>query len=301
VLLAFVAGFSLINLRARHVGIQPERLIPIYIGSAVGGILGARILYGIAVSGLDAFRNPASLLAGGGLAFYGGLFGGALATLAIARLQDLPAWKLLDIMAPTLFLGLAIGRMGCFFAGCCHGAPAPIGEDPIALVPQGVLHGQIWLSDVFPWLTLEFAGGPGAGMTRRELLGIPLYPSQLWEAFGCIVVAALGVWMWGRRRFDGQVAGIILLVQPPIRFFVESYRADERGYALSWVVDHVPSWLPPGFTAAGDELPDGTHAILVGLTTSQFLGLLIMLAGAIILVVRRGRGVTPEVPLAEEL
>jgi hypothetical protein len=89
----------------------------------------------------------------------------------------------------------------------------------------------------------------------------------------------------------------MLVVEPVFRIVIEAYRADERGYVVQFPVASIPAWLPPGFSSAGADVAGA----IVGLTTSQFIGLALMIVGAIILVVRRRRGVAPEVPLEEEL
>lgn len=290
ILLSFMAAFALVHNRARRVGIPPERMIPLYGASAVGGLIGAKLLYAIAV-------DPSALFSGGGFAFYGGLIGGAIAVLATAAVMHLPGWKLVDVLAPAVVLGLGIGRLACFFAGCCHGAVAQMDENALGLFPDGgFLHGQVWLDGRFPYLFLEFHDGVG------RLHGEPLYPTQLWSAFAGIGLSAFLTAMWSRRRFDGQLAAMMMVFEPALRIVIESYRADDRGYVVSWAVRSVPSWLPPGFSRAGGDLPtmgDAFHqsAIIVGVTTSQFLALGFIGIGALIFALRWNGGVTPEIPI----
>ena len=85
---------------------------------------------------------------------------------------------------------------------------------------------------------------------------------------------------------NGQVAAAWLILDPLLRAFVESFRGDERGYAVSWE-GLAPSWLPGLGAAQGEGL--------VGLTTSQGIGLLLVFAGIAVWVVRRNAGVAPEV------
>ncbi len=297
VLLAFVMAFLLVNLRARRIGISAERLIPVYLGAAVFGILGARILFSIAVEPAKTLANPLSVFAcnSGGLAFYGGLLGGAAGVFTLAHFLKLPGWKLGDILAPALVLGLGIGRFGCFFAGCCHGAEAHLVGSLSPILPEGLLHGQLWWSSHFPFVAAEFDGGMG------RLLHVPLYPTQLWSAFAGISISAVLSLLWERRKFDGQILGLMLIIEPIFRILIESYRADERGYVLSWALSSVPSWLPPGLSSAGEVLPDGTHAALIGITTSQFIGLGMVFVGIGILLARWKAGVAEEIPLEEEL
>jgi mannose/fructose/N-acetylgalactosamine-specific phosphotransferase system component IIC len=106
--------------------------------------------------------------------------------------------------------------------------------------------------------------------------------------------------LWSFRRFDGQIAALAFAVQAVLRIVIESFRADQRGYALSWSVEQVPSWLPPGLLQAGGALPKVGAPMVVGLTTSQGIGLGIIVVAIAILVVRRNAGVAPEVALEED-
>lgn len=294
ILIAFVSAFALVNNRARRVGIDPDKLYPLYGGAAIGGLIGARLLYVIAVEPAKILANPAALISTGGLAFYGGLIGGMAAVLAVAYYQKLPGWKLIDILAPALVLGMGIGRLGCFFAGCCHGAEAPMG-DASELLGGGFLHGHIFWNTHFPFIYLEFEDGVG------RLHNTALYPTQLWSVVSLVSLSAILLALWPVRRFDGMLAGLMFIIEPLLRIFIESYRADERGYVVEWAVQSVPAWLPPGFSRAGDVLPDGLHAqsAMIGITTSQFIGLGFLLCGIAVLAIRWRTTVAPEIPIAD--
>jgi phosphatidylglycerol---prolipoprotein diacylglyceryl transferase len=284
ILLAFSAAFLTVHFRAVSVGIHPDRLIAVYVGAALGGMTGGRLLYAFAVEPDKIIANPLALFSLGGFAFYGGVIGGGFGVALASLWQEIDRWKLADISAPAVLVGLGVGRMGCFFAGCCHGAPAPMGANPMQLLPDGLLGGQIWLSGLAPFVTLEFHGGVG------RLLHEPLYPTQLWSAVAGLSLAALLSAGWKFRRFDGQLAGIALLIEPPARILIEAFRADHRGTVLTLPVgETIASWLP-GMAAAGADL--GTPGI--ALTTSQAIGLGAMLFGASLLVYRRNAGVSEE-------
>jgi phosphatidylglycerol---prolipoprotein diacylglyceryl transferase len=290
IMLAFSAAFLLIHTRARRVGVNPDRLIPGYLAAAAGGLLGARLLYAISVDWDQTLANPLSLLSCSGFAVYGGVLGGIVAVLGWAHLNRLPLWPLADLAAPAVVLANGVGRIGCFFAGCCHGAIAPTPHDPVGLLPEAFTGGQIWLSNTFPFVTTEFHQGVG------RIHDVPLYPTQMFEATAYLALGALLAWAWTRRRFDGQIAALTLIVQPPVRIVSESLRADERGYFLSWEVsDSVAAWFP-GMSQAGDQL--GAH--IVGITTSQGIGLLMMIAGVTFLALRRGADLTAAPPVASE-
>lgn len=98
----------------------------------------------------------------GGLAFQGGLLLGVITALIYIRRQGLPAWRTLDTLALGLPLGQAIGRLGCFMAGCCYGRPTDL-----------------------PW---------GLTFTHPESLGplgIKVHPTQIYESLLVLGVFAV--------------------------------------------------------------------------------------------------------------
>lgn len=311
ILAAFCGAFLLVHVRAQRIGLHPDRLLPIYVAAAVGGLLGGRILYSIAVGGaavmersngffgalLAMATDPSWLFSSGGFAVYGGVIGGTLTVAAVAHALGILPWKLADIAAPAVLLGMGIGRFGCLFAGCCHGAEVEAFTPVMGLLPESFPGGQIWLGREFPFVALEFASG-GGGVTRRELMDLPLYPTQLWAAVILLGLAGALSWVWERRRFDGQIAALALLLEPLYRITVEAFRADHRGYALSWSVSpEVAAWFPSGMTQAGSQLGDG---MLMGVTTSQAIGFASMAGGALIFLLRRNAGVAEEIPVSQE-
>jgi phosphatidylglycerol:prolipoprotein diacylglycerol transferase len=292
ILLAFCSAFILAHLRALRVGIHPDRLLPVYVSAAVGGMIGGKLLYAIAVQPAETLADPMSLLGFSGFAVYGGVIGGTLTVAATALFLGIPPLKLADIAAPAVIVGMGVGRIGCFFAGCCHGAVANIGEAPRGLIPEGILHGQLWLSDVFPFLTQEFNDGVG------RLHDLPLYPTQIYDATLLLGLTALLLGLYPYRKFDGQIAATALILQPPIRILVEAFRADERGYVMQWEVSESMARRFPGMVQAGADLSGGT----MGITTSQTLGLAAMGLGVVLFVVlaRFFPGVAPEVPIVQD-
>jgi phosphatidylglycerol:prolipoprotein diacylglycerol transferase len=289
ILLAFSAAFLMVHERAQRVGFHPDRLLPVYLAGAIGGLLGARLLYLVAVTKTFAIS---AVFSGGGFVYYGGVLGGALAILVVTTQLKLASWKFLDVVAPALLIGLGVGRFGCFFSGCCHGAPIPDPSYYAALLPEGTLHGQLWLESSFPFLSLEFNDGVG------RLLNQPLYPTQLWSAAIGLGLAFALYFSWSKRSFDGQLAAVSLILEPLGRIVVEMFRADHRGYAVQWP---APAWivdiLPPGMSQAGGKLGD---VALMGLTTSQAIGLGIAACGVTILILRRGTGIEAEKPIDDD-
>ncbi|MFT4625982.1 MAG: phosphatidylglycerol:prolipoprotein diacylglycerol transferase [Myxococcota bacterium] len=289
ILAAFCSAFMLVHALALRGGLHPDRLLGVYLAAAVGGLSGGRLLYAVAVEPQRTLADPLSLLSFSGFAVYGGILGGILAVGLVARAQGIHIWKLADIAAPAVLLGMGVGRVGCFFAGCCHGDVVDhIGDAAIGLFPYAFTGGQVWLSAIAPFLTLEFHGGVG------RLHDVPLYPTQVWAAAYLTLLAGLLTYLWTKRRFDGQIAALTLIIEPWFRSAVEAYRADHRGVVVSVEVsDAVAAWLP-GMSKAGASFGE---ASVIGLTTSQALGLVAVAIGVGIYAVRRNAGVDEEIPI----
>lgn len=287
IVLAFSAAFLLIHFRAQRAGVDPDKLIGGYVSAAVGGMLGGRLLYAISVDWHRTITDPMSLMSCAGFAVYGGIIGGAIGVLLFLYANRLPIWKLADLAAPGVLLGMGVGRFACFFAGCCHGAVAPIGEHPFGLFPSAFTGGQLWVSGTFPFLTAEFHGGVG------RLHDIPLYPTQLWSAFGLLALTGLLAWLWTKRKFDGQIAALTLMLEPPFRIVVESFRADERGYIVSWPVSEKLAAAIPGMAEAGADVTQ--H--VMGITTSQGIGLVLITLGVVVWFLRRNAGLDRSVAI----
>ncbi len=120
--LAFLLGTWVAGRRARQVGINPTRIQDLAIWLFVFGIGGARLTYMMVyhVPPGDFFK-----LWDGGLIFYGSAIGGAVgfifAYFFVIRRHKLSGWTIVDVVAPSIALGLCLGRLGCFLNGCCYG------------------------------------------------------------------------------------------------------------------------------------------------------------------------------------
>jgi phosphatidylglycerol---prolipoprotein diacylglyceryl transferase len=134
-LLAVVSGTLLAAWRAKRVGLDPDLIFSLIFWMLIPGIVGARAFYVIeywqrdywpAYAGeggsLGALVESVVNLTQGGLVVYGAFLGGLLGMLLFVRQHRLPLLALGDLIAPSMLLGLAIGRIGCLLNGCCFGA-----------------------------------------------------------------------------------------------------------------------------------------------------------------------------------
>jgi len=131
-LLAILAGTGLAVWRARRAGLDPEVIYSLAFWAFVPGIIGARAFYVIEYRneqfwpvyqqrGAIALLGEVANLTQGGLVVYGSVIGGALGFALFVRARRLPVLALSDLIAPSLVLGLALGRIGCLLNGCCYG------------------------------------------------------------------------------------------------------------------------------------------------------------------------------------
>ena len=189
---------------SERIGIDGDKAWNLGILVVLCGILGAKILY--VINEWSYYRahpgeifSIATLQAGG--VFSGGLLAAFAAAAWYVWRNHLPALGTCDAFAPGLALGHAIGRLGCFAAGCCYGKPT-----------------HHWWGVVFrnP-LAREITGTP---------LGIPLEPTQLFEFAVELANFIFLMWMLKRRKFEGQIIGAFMFIYGIARFFLEFIRDD---------------------------------------------------------------------------
>jgi phosphatidylglycerol:prolipoprotein diacylglycerol transferase len=204
--IAFLVGLWITARQARREGLDAGRITDMAVWVLIAGLVGAKAML-VAVDWRYFSSRPAelwSLLQSGGV-FYGGLLAGILVAWYYARRHGLPAWRTADVLAPGVVIGQAIGRLGCFSAGCCWGKTCSL-----------------------PWgVTFTDAH---AGATIGTPLGSPLHPSQLYESAAAFLVFALLLRLSRHKGFHGQVALAYVGGYSLIRFILEFWRGDaERG------------------------------------------------------------------------
>ena len=155
----------------------------------------------------------------GGLAYYGGLVAGSLYGVHFLRKESFPLWRGIDLVGGVIPLGLFFGRMGCFFGGCCFGK---------------IVSADHWAAIRFPvWSSASESQWKRGLLDFPYLESLPVHPTQLYEALGCLMIAATGLLMIRpRKRFDGQVMLFFLGAYAVLRFFLEYLRDDDRGALL---------------------------------------------------------------------
>ncbi|MCF8061208.1 MAG: prolipoprotein diacylglyceryl transferase [Deltaproteobacteria bacterium] len=201
VALGFASAIYVIIRLGKREGVPPQQIMDMAFIGIVWAIIGSRLFY--VLLNLGYYRqNPLDILKlwQGGLVFSGGLIV-ALAALAWhMRRRRMPVLATADLFAPGLALGQAIGRIGCFFAGCCYGRPADI-----------------------PWAVV---------FTDPQCLAplhLPLHPTQAYAALGGFLLFGILLFVMKKRTFPGQVFIWYLILHSTFRLLVERFRGDHRG------------------------------------------------------------------------
>jgi len=219
---------------------------------AVAGLFGARLFSWLfyfppGVSLWRAFTEP-----GGGMVFYGGVICGFAAVSCYSSVRRVPLLTVLDLLAPGLILGLALGRIGCFMAGCCWG---DLCEDR-ASIAKITGSKALWQIQTVPAISragfpLAVRFPPEAGAFEQHVrLGLidphadqslAVHPVQLYEAalgLGlCVLLARMSP--EGRRR--GEIICCMFLGYAAIRFTTEFLRADNAPKYLWLTLSQVIS------------------------------------------------------------
>ncbi len=208
---AVLLGTWLASHRARKAGLDADKVWNLCIYIVLAALLVAKIW--LILSDFAFYRqNPRELfslatLQSGGV-FYGGFLGGLAVAVWGAWKWKLPAMRLLDVLSPSLMLGAAIGRLGCYCAGCCYGRPAA--------VPWAIVFTDEYANRMF--------GTP---------LGVELHPTQLYNFVAAALIFVFLLWLAARRKFDGQVFAAMLVLYGATRYVTEIYRGDP-GRALGF-------------------------------------------------------------------
>jgi phosphatidylglycerol---prolipoprotein diacylglyceryl transferase len=184
-------------------GIDPDKAWNFGILVVLAGIVGAKVLYVVYdwntyAKWTDIFSIN-TLRAGG--VFSGGLLAALVAAVWYIRREKLPPLATCDAFSPGLAIGHAIGRLGCFAAGCCYGKPT------------------------HAWWGVTFTN-PLANQLVGTPLNEALEPTQLFESAVELANFVMLMWMLKRKRFDGQVFGAYLILYGVARFFLEFLRGD---------------------------------------------------------------------------
>jgi phosphatidylglycerol---prolipoprotein diacylglyceryl transferase len=205
VALGMLLGLTIVLHLSKKQHLDPDEMWNLCGLVILAGIIGSKVLYIITDWGYYS-RNPGEIFSLSTLQA-GGVFSGGL-VLAIGtaiwylRKHQISFLKAADVIAPGLALGHAVGRLGCFSAGCCYGKPTN--------EPWGVIFTNP--------LANEIVGTP---------LNVRLQPTQLYEAFAELVNFFILYWVvTKKKKFEGQAIGLYMVMYGIERYVIEFFRGD---------------------------------------------------------------------------
>ena len=197
---------------AAQAGINRELVFDLVFWTVLWGIIGARLFYVvIAWSYFAPTPWEIVMLNKGGLAWQGGFAGGTLAGIWFIKKRGLSLRTVMDLIAPYVALGQAIGRVGCFFNGCCFGKP--------------------WDHGIF-----------------FPVHAARLHPTQLYETAGLFLIFCFLKIAQRKRHTPGMIFVYYIWLAAIERFIVEFYRAD---HDILWGGVSLPQYVSLLIFAAG--------------------------------------------------
>lgn len=215
--LGYLAGIFYCLKRRPDLNITKDDLLDIIFYLFIGALLGGKLFFiaaywddFAAASLIDKLRF--------GFVFIGGFVGAFISGLWILRKKKVPILKGADFFAPAVPLGHAIGKIGCFLAGCCYGKESHVHllsvkySNPESLVPQ-------------------------------HLHGVGLYPTQLIEAFISFILFFILHKLYKSKHKDGTVISAYILGFGIIRFIAEFFRGEEEIYILGMTPTQLTALL----------------------------------------------------------
>jgi phosphatidylglycerol:prolipoprotein diacylglycerol transferase len=233
--------------------IMRERMLDLGFWILIAGIVGSRLLF-IIVNWRD-YQNDFSKAFSieGGLVFYGGFIGALLASIYYCRANQIPFLRMADVCIPSVAIGHAIGRLGCLSAGCCWGDIAKAGSKiairfPAAkhlpfggfntdsLAYQDQLKDRRWVDALGHIYDHSVSGAQQISAYAQQTgFTMPVYPTQLMESVGELILFLVLISMRRAKRFQGQLLAVWLMGYSIVRCVNELFRGDAaRGYLFRY-------------------------------------------------------------------
>ena len=260
--LALLAGYLLARWRAVRLGLAGRHIDNVSLLIPVISLFGARLFSWLFYMPAGTGFWEGMRMQGGGLVFYGGVIFAALTVIIYTVARKLPLGEMADVFAAPVVLGLAIGRLGCFLAGCCWGDICADTRAFSAVPDSRVLFKVQTLPTIstreFP-LAVQFPRDAGAFEQHRRLdlipetaaRSLPVHPVQLYEAVPVLLFCVLLHLNFHKRRKPGDIFAAMMIGYGVTRFIVEFFRADNSPAYLGLTISQVISLV---FILAGSAL-----------------------------------------------
>jgi phosphatidylglycerol:prolipoprotein diacylglycerol transferase len=248
ILLACTGALWITAWRAGREGLDVNQVYELATWLFLGGVIGARALY--VIQHPQAVHTPLDLVRSwrGGNVFYGCIMGGLAGSLIYWWRRPFPFWPMADAVAPALAVGITLGRLGCFLNGCCYGA---VCDRPWAVrFPAG---SHAWVAQIEQGILPPVASH-----------SLPVHPIQLYNAGAGLAILVILSLHFARRRRDGEIMALLMVLYPLTRWAVDCLRGDVRwtvaGMTLSQNISVALSLLGLSLLVRMSRQPAGRHA-----------------------------------------
>ncbi|MEW6358220.1 MAG: prolipoprotein diacylglyceryl transferase [Planctomycetota bacterium] len=229
--IGFLLGIYLASRRAEREDFDPNVIVDVGWIAIISGILGARLLF--VLQNYETFlERPLYIIRvdQGGLVFYGGFIAAVISVAVYLRRKGLSIAQALDMVTPSLALGLAFTRIGCFLNGCCWG---DICRHPGALPAVR-----------FPAGSFAHAQHVALGLIEpTALASLPVHPTQLYSSVCAFLLFVLISYLYRFKKRNGEVLAGFAVLYSINRFTLEFWRGDNPP-----VVDWFRAWAKQGAT-----------------------------------------------------
>jgi len=202
--LGALLGITLISYEAKKQGYDQQQILDLTFYLIIAAIIGSRAFY-VILNLKYYLHHPLEIVMiwRGGLVFYGGFLLAFATCFLYLKKHSLPFLKICDLLAPGLAIGEFIGRLGCFFAGCCYGKPTDL-----------------------PW-AITFTHPHSLAK-----LGVPLHPTQLYSSLKALLIFLVLISARRYLKDKGQLLWLYILLYAIARLIIEHFRGDERGFLI---------------------------------------------------------------------
>lgn len=228
VALAFLAGLWVTVRLGQRAGLNTQKLQDLVVYCAITGLAGAKLLMFVFDWPYYA-KNPGEMLSLSTLRAAGVYQGGFVLAVVFAiyylRKNGMPVLKTMDAFAPGISLGHAIGRLGCFAAGCCY----------------GILCGRPWAAVYRNPDVKEFSNVP---------MNVPLHPTQIYEALGDLLIFGVLYRLHNPAKRPGGLFALYLVLYSLLRFAVEFWRYHDQVPLWGLPLSHT-QWISLGTLLVG--------------------------------------------------
>ena len=255
ILVGFLVAVWITARRSRLIGVEPHHVLDIGVYGVFVGLAGSR-LFDVLMNWGDfnpfqpgGFESSRILdmfkLWKGGLVFYGCFITVIPYGFMYCRRHKLPAQPFIDMLIISVVTGLAFGRIGCFLNGCCFGKVCDL---PWAVRFPARYHPEVD-SAAHAWHVASGLISPASPYS------LPVHPTQIYACIAALLTAAFLYAYWPRRKYDGQILALAMIMVATTRFFEELLRDDEGAVFPSisgWMT--IAQWVALGLVIAGFAL-----------------------------------------------